>query len=139
VFVHKMTSLAEDIVSALKSIRSKLALSEDDEALLHGVEGMGEYRFLSFCFSDFVTSWSGIENLELVIDEAGEEYDDELECEVESDSDDETNELSPKRSFYKYGIEDMHKIVHLYFETGQKFETIKHSYKNLKTVKEIHR
>jgi hypothetical protein len=35
-----MGSIADVIVSALKGIRSGHALSEDDEALLDGVEGL---------------------------------------------------------------------------------------------------
>jgi hypothetical protein len=42
-FTHKMSSLVKNIVSVLKSIRSNRDLTEDDQALLHGVEGKEEY------------------------------------------------------------------------------------------------
>jgi hypothetical protein len=90
-------------------------------------------------FSDFVTSWPGVENLELVIDSAGDQYDDELETEDESDSDDESGEPSAKRDFYKYSIEQMEDMVHLYFTNDWAFNTIKHKYKRLTTINEIYR
>ena len=83
-----------------------------------------------------MTSWTGIENVELVVDKFGEEYDDELETEQESDSD---GDPPSKRNFYKYDLDQMSKIVNLYFERGWAFKTVQEKYRRLTAVNEIHR
>ena len=110
------------------------ASSNDQHDLLDAVEGSHLlHNLFHMHFLEFVRSWNGFEELELV-------EDDTLDYLYPDDVCDEEQEMEENlpRDFYKYSLEQMQKIVEM-ADDGSPFTSIQHNYRKLKDTREISR